>query len=42
LAKQRAAQVVVVENDQIALDLDLPEDYKLLNTAEAIPVLNDN
>jgi 2-phospho-L-lactate guanylyltransferase (CobY/MobA/RfbA family) len=42
LAKQRAAQVVVVENDQIALDLDLPEDYSLLNMTNAIPVLNEN
>lgn len=41
LAKERNAQVVVVENDQIALDLDLPEDYDLLSRVEAIPVLND-
>ncbi|QRN83955.1 2-phospho-L-lactate guanylyltransferase [Chloroflexota bacterium] len=38
LAKEKKAQVVIVENERIALDLDLPEDYALLNSAKAIPV----
>ncbi len=41
LAKEKKAQVVIVENERIALDLDLPEDYALLNAAKAIPVFTE-
>lgn len=41
LAQENDAQVVIVENERIALDLDLPDDYVLLNSAKAIPVLNE-
>ena len=41
LAKEKHAQVVVIENERIALDLDLPEDYALLNAANAIPVFTE-
>lgn len=41
LAKEKQAQVVIIENERIALDLDLPEDYTLLNSAKAIPVFTE-
>ena len=41
LARKNNAHVVIVENEHIALDLDLPDDYVLLNSAKAIPVLNE-
>lgn len=41
LAKEQNARVVIVENERIALDLDIPEDYDLLNLNKAIPVFDD-
>jgi len=40
LAKSRGAQVNVHENENIALDLDVPEDYDLLRSKISDPVLN--
>lgn len=41
LARQKNARVEIVENDRIALDLDVPEDYNLLRSADAISVLSE-
>jgi 2-phospho-L-lactate guanylyltransferase len=38
LARAKGAEVIVVENDRIALDLDVPEDYDLLKSRAFIPV----
>lgn len=38
LANSRGADVIVVENEHIALDLDIPEDYELLKLKEFVPV----
>lgn len=38
LAQSEGADVVVVENERIALDLDIPEDYEILSLKEALPV----
>ncbi len=38
LANSRGADVFVVENEHIALDLDIPEDYELLKLKEFVPV----
>jgi 2-phospho-L-lactate guanylyltransferase len=38
LARSEGADVVVVENERIALDLDIPEDYEILSLKEALPV----
>ncbi|MGI6739940.1 MAG: 2-phospho-L-lactate guanylyltransferase [Brevefilum sp.] len=38
LARLRGAEVIVVENDNIALDLDIPEDYELLRSMDSVPV----
>jgi 2-phospho-L-lactate guanylyltransferase len=38
LAQVKGAEVIVVENDRIALDLDIPEDYDLLRARAFIPV----
>ncbi|NLN70255.1 MAG: 2-phospho-L-lactate guanylyltransferase [Chloroflexi bacterium] len=40
LAKQNGAEVIVYENSRIALDLDIPEDYEILQSSNALPVLN--
>jgi 2-phospho-L-lactate guanylyltransferase (CobY/MobA/RfbA family) len=41
LARQKGARVEIVENERIALDLDVPEDYDLLRSVEAVPVLSE-
>ncbi|MDY6872640.1 MAG: 2-phospho-L-lactate guanylyltransferase [Chloroflexota bacterium] len=41
LAQHRGAKVEIVENERIALDLDVPEDYALLRSAEAIPIMSE-
>jgi 2-phospho-L-lactate guanylyltransferase len=38
LARSKGAEVIVFENDRIALDLDLPEDYELLKSKAFVPV----
>lgn len=38
LAKSKGAEVIVYENDHIALDLDTPEDFELLNAEKPHPV----
>jgi 2-phospho-L-lactate guanylyltransferase len=38
LARSEGADVVIVENERIALDLDIPEDYEILSLKEALPV----
>lgn len=38
LAKSSGADVIIVENDHIALDLDLPEDYEMLKSKVAVPM----
>lgn len=38
LATSHSAGVVVHENDRIALDLDIPEDYEMLKSKKAHPV----
>jgi 2-phospho-L-lactate/phosphoenolpyruvate guanylyltransferase len=40
-AQMKDARVVVFENERIALDLDVPEDYDLLNSYQAVPVLSE-
>jgi 2-phospho-L-lactate guanylyltransferase len=40
-AKAKGARVVIFENERIALDLDIPEDYNLLNSLKEIPVLSE-
>ncbi len=40
-AQMKNARVVVFENERIALDLDVPEDYDLLNSYQAVPVLSE-
>jgi len=39
LARKQGADVTVYENERIALDLDLPEDFDLLKSKAFIPVL---
>jgi 2-phospho-L-lactate guanylyltransferase len=39
LAKSKGAEVVTFENERIALDLDIPEDYELLSLNNAVPIL---
>ena len=39
LARQQGAEVVVYENPRIALDLDVPEDYEILQSSSVLPVL---
>jgi len=38
LAHSKGADVIVIENERIALDLDVPEDYSILNLKEALTV----
>jgi len=38
LARSEGAEVVIVENERIALDLDIPEDYEILSLKDALPV----
>lgn len=38
LVKEKGASLVVYENERIALDLDVPEDYAILKTDAALPV----
>ncbi len=38
LAKSKGAQVIVVENERIALDLDTPEDYDIIKMKESVSV----
>jgi len=38
LAHSQGADVVIYENERIALDLDIPEDFDLLRARESIPV----
>lgn len=40
LAESLGAKVVVHENDRIALDLDVPEDYELLNSEISVSVID--
>ena len=39
LAQLKSAELIVVENERIALDLDIPEDYEILSLKKALPVL---
>ena len=39
LARSKNAKVIIVENERIALDLDVPEDFELLNLMHALPVV---
>ncbi|MCB2202480.1 2-phospho-L-lactate guanylyltransferase [bacterium] len=41
LAKQKGARVEIVENERIALDLDVPDDYDMLRSVEAIPIMSE-
>jgi 2-phospho-L-lactate guanylyltransferase len=38
LAQEAGANLIVYENNRIALDLDIPEDYDILKTQAALPV----
>jgi len=38
LAKSQCADVMIVENERIALDLDVPEDFDILSTKRSIPI----
>lgn len=38
LAGQKGAEVIVYENERIALDLDIPEDYEILRSKSVIPI----
>ena len=38
MAKQGGADVVIYENDRIALDLDVPEDYQMLSSKNVLPL----
>lgn len=38
LAKRKGADVVVHENERVALDLDVPEDYTILSSKNVVPV----
>jgi 2-phospho-L-lactate/phosphoenolpyruvate guanylyltransferase len=38
LAEQTGAEVIVYENERIALDLDIPEDYEILRSKSVIPI----
>lgn len=38
LVKEKGANLMVYENERIALDLDVPEDYAILKTNAALPV----
>lgn len=38
LAAQKGAEVIVYENERIALDLDIPEDYEILRSKSVIPI----
>jgi 2-phospho-L-lactate guanylyltransferase len=40
LAREKGGEVVVYENSRIALDLDVPEDYEILQSNKALPILN--
>jgi 2-phospho-L-lactate/phosphoenolpyruvate guanylyltransferase len=35
---QKGAEVIVYENERIALDLDIPEDYEILRSKSVIPI----
>jgi 2-phospho-L-lactate guanylyltransferase len=39
LAKNQGANLVIYNNERIALDLDIPEDYDILKAQAALPVL---
>lgn len=41
LAKSKGAEVVVYENERVALDLDVPEDYDLLSSQKELNVFVD-
>jgi 2-phospho-L-lactate guanylyltransferase len=38
LVKEKGADLVIYENERIALDLDIPEDYAILKADAALPV----
>jgi len=38
LVKEKGADLIIYENDRIALDLDIPEDYAILKADAALPV----
>jgi len=38
LANQKGAEVIVYENERIALDLDVPEDYEILRLKSVLPI----
>ncbi|MFN2305075.1 MAG: 2-phospho-L-lactate guanylyltransferase [Anaerolineales bacterium] len=42
LALSKDADLIVIENDHIALDLDNPEDYDRLKTLKSVPVLTNS
>ncbi len=39
MAKQAGADVIVYENNRIALDLDVPEDYEILQSNNYLPII---
>ncbi len=39
LAREKGANVVVFENERIALDLDVPEDYKILSSKNVMSIM---
>ncbi|MDY6867430.1 MAG: hypothetical protein SVT56_05935, partial [Chloroflexota bacterium] len=39
LARSKGADIVIVENERIGLDLDVPEDYERLSLKEAVPIV---
>jgi len=40
LAEKKGAEVIVYENERIALDLDVPEDYAILRSTSLLPILS--
>lgn len=41
LARSKGAQVIVVENSHISIDLDIPEDYDILKSLQALPIMSE-
>ncbi len=39
LARSMGADIIIVENERIGLDLDIPEDYQRLSLKKAAPIL---
>lgn len=40
LAEKKGVEVIVYENERIALDLDVPEDYAILRSTSLLPILS--